>query len=580
MAMHIKSRVEETAILALLGAAVAVTVISLFAVGATGYLPSTALGLPSKLHAIALWGAVAIGLIVGGLYGLSQERDTHLRGARYYGDPREAQPVLQRMQRERMHSRQKCHHVRGVEIAGVELAMRTEVEHLYIEGLTGGGKTVLLESIIDQILARGDRLVLFDPKGDLASRYFEPDTCELLGPWDQRAAMWDARADLGETALVDEFAASVLGVHEAGGEAKEWRQAAAALLAGIIRSYMVGGQAWTWADIGDALTHGPVALIQRAAAGDPLIRHDFASVFPAPGDTDHKPHIDKRGGSVTGVMSTAIRWLATYARVDAKDEFRHRFSPKRWLLRQAHANTRIVFLNHSTLHAAAAEQLFGATLASMAAVVASPEMPEQSADAPHTWFILDEFPQAGTTAFKAIQKLGEMGRSRGCAVVLAIQHEKQIAEKLGEAGAAAVLEQQVTRIYMKTGPATAEAISHRIGQREIDRIETTAQNGAVLGKNKRTMTEQVILPGELMALTAKIKGAGRGAQLILHSGDVLGKLTQRFPDERPPQAKAFIPSETWAHGTLPDMPAADTAEHSEIGSDTDGADAGSNIDFD
>jgi hypothetical protein len=170
MAVHIKSRIEEAAILALLGAAVAVTVVSLFAVGATGYLPSTALGLESKLHAMVLWMAAAIGLVVGGLYGLSQERDTHLRGARYYADSHEASQVLQRMQHERVRGRRKRNHIRGVNIAGVELAMRTEVEHLYIEGLTGGGKTVLLESIIDQILARGDRLVLFDPKGELASR--------------------------------------------------------------------------------------------------------------------------------------------------------------------------------------------------------------------------------------------------------------------------------------------------------------------------------------------------------------------------------------------------------------------------
>jgi hypothetical protein len=575
MSKHIKSRVEETVILALLGAAVSVTVVSILAVGATGYLPSTAVGLASKLHAAILWLALACGPVIGGSYGLIQERDTHLRGARYYADPREAAPVLQSLQREQMSTDQTRHAVRGIVVAGIELAMRTELAHLYIEGLTNGGKTVLIESIVDQLLARGDRIVLFDPKGDLVARYFTPATGVMLGAWDARATIWDARADLGQTAMVDEFAASVLGVHEATGDAKEWRQAAAALLAGVIRSYMVSGKQWTWADIGEALTQGPVALIQRAAQGDPLIRHDFASVFPDATDDDHKPYIDKHGASVMGVMSVAIRWLATYARVDAVDTDRERFSPKRWLLRQAHPEKQIVFLNYSANNAAAAEQLFGALLASMAAIVASPDMPEQPADTPHTWFILDEFPQAGTTAFKAVQKLSEMGRSRGCAVVLAIQHEKQIAEKLGEAGAAAVLEQQVTRIYMKTGPTTAEAISHRIGQREIDRIETTAQNGAVLGKNKRTMTEPVILPGELTELTAKVKGRGRGARLILHSSAVLGKLTQAFPDERPPQAEAVVPSDTWARGTLPDAPATPAANDDAGGADTD-----SNIDFD
>jgi len=559
MAIHIKSRIEETIILALLGAAVAVTVVSVLAAGASGYLPTTAVGMASEARAALLWVALVTGLIVGGSYGLVQDRDTHLRGARYYAGAHEATPVLQAMQREQMSNSQLHQRVRGIDIAGIELATRTELAHLYIAGLTGGGKTVLLAWIIHQLLARGDRIVLFDPKGELAAMYYDPDTCVMLGPWDRRAAVWDAHADFGEVTLVDEFAASVMGVHEATGEAKEWRQAAATLLGGIIRSYMVGGRSWTWSDIGEALNCDPIGLIRRAALGDRMIRHDFASVFPPAEDPDQKPYIDKHGASVVGVMTPVIRWLATYANVDAKDTERARFSPKRWLLRQAHPDTQIVFLNYSSTHATAAEQLFGAILSSMAAVVASPEMPEQPADAPHTWFILDEFPQAGTIAFKAIQKLSEMGRSRGCAVVLAIQHEKQIAEKLGEVGAAAVLEQQVTRIYMKTAPATAEAISHRVGQREIDRIETTAQNGAVMGKNKRTLTEQAILPGELTALTAKIRGTHRGAQLILHSGDILGRLTQRFPDERSPRAEAFEPSETWAHGTLPDAPDADAA---------------------
>lgn len=580
MAVHIKSRVEETAILAVLGAAVAVTLVSVLATGATGYLPSTAVGWGSKVQAILLWFAIGTGLVVGGWRGLVQERDTHLRGARYYPDSPEAEPVLQRMQRDLMSADQVHRRIHGIYIAGVELARRTEVAHVYIEGLTGGGKTILIECFIDQLLARGDRVVIFDPKGDLAARYFNPRTGVMLGVWDQRAAVWDARADLSEVALVDQFARAVLGVDTATGESKEWREAAAVLLAGIIRSYMANGKAWTWADLGEALRADPVALIQRAAQGDPLIRHDFSSVFPAAGDTDHAPHIGKHEGSVIWVLSTSIRWLAAYAQVDANDVTRERFSLKRWLLRQAHQDKQIVFLNYSSIYSTAAEQLFGAILSSMAAVVASPEMPEQSSDAPHTWFVLDEFPQAGTTAFRAVQRLSEMGRSRGCAVVLAIQHEKAIAEKLGEAGAAAVLEQQVTRIYMKTGPQTAEAISRRIGEREVDRIETTAQNGAIWGKNKRTLKEQVILPGELMGLTAKIKGGNRGAQLILHSGDVLGKLTQPFPDECPTQAQPFVPSETWARGTLPDPAANDAEAGAGDDSQSGTGDDASDIDFD
>lgn len=39
-----------------------------------------------------------------------------------------------------------------------------EVGHFYAAGLPTAGKTVLLATVIDQALARGDRLVVRDPK--------------------------------------------------------------------------------------------------------------------------------------------------------------------------------------------------------------------------------------------------------------------------------------------------------------------------------------------------------------------------------------------------------------------------------
>ncbi|MBN8726423.1 MAG: type IV secretion system DNA-binding domain-containing protein [Xanthomonadales bacterium] len=91
----------------------------------------------------------------------------------------------------------------GIKIGGVELARTQETRHIVVVGTTGSGKTALLTGLIDQALARGDRLVLHDPKGDYSAKYYTPESVVLLGPWDERSAMWDAASDIATPALAD-----------------------------------------------------------------------------------------------------------------------------------------------------------------------------------------------------------------------------------------------------------------------------------------------------------------------------------------------------------------------------------------
>lgn len=54
----------------------------------------------------------------------------------------------------------------GVEIAGTWIPDQARLRHTHIIGATGSGKTVLLEQLIYQDLARGQGALIIDPKGD------------------------------------------------------------------------------------------------------------------------------------------------------------------------------------------------------------------------------------------------------------------------------------------------------------------------------------------------------------------------------------------------------------------------------
>lgn len=551
MKIKVKPRAEEILILAAIGAGVGLAVTSPITAGASTYLPTHAATWLDSFRGLLAWASVLGGAAASGWLATRQDRDTHLRGAQYIDDPVEARLMLQGRERKQFSERQKKGEVHGIDIAGIELARSRETSHLYAVGLTGGGKTVLLQSIIDQTLARGDRLIVHDIKGDLAARYFDPATCVMMGPWDERAAIWDAAADIDSPAQADEFAAGATGAHEVKGKDAFWYESAAKVLSGLIRSYMRDGRVWTWADIRNALAGDPIALIQQANRGEPLVRSQFATVFPKP-DSKIPPYINDTGASILSTLVSRAGWILSYAAVDAKDPDRVRFSLTRWIKGTAHGNVRVVFLNYNKVYRVAAERIFGALIASLSATVAS-GLPEVGADgSAATWCIFDEFPQMGAGVVAESQAIAELGRSRGVRLVMALQDEAQLAALLGAEKAAPILAQQVTRIYMRTSPQTVEKVCRRIGQRQMDRIESTAQNGAIAGKTKKPVIEQVLMPDALLGLQVRTTEPPLGVEMVVHIDDLLGKVIQPFPERREAIASDFVESQTWKLGSLPD----------------------------
>lgn len=550
--IHVTPRVEEVVIAAVVGAALGFALVAPFVTGLPGYLPGRVHGVIDIARALLAWVVPLAGAITGGAHAACQPRDTHRQGVRYYPDPGEACRALTRQERAHYSPAQRAGRVTGIVMGGVPFARRSETGHLYLVGLTGGGKTATLEGLIDQLLARGDRAIVHDLKGDLVARYFQPATGVLLGPWDARAALWDAAADIDSPARADEFAAAVCGVRVAAGADAHWVRSAANVLRGLIKSYMRDGRPWTWADLCDVLTGDPVRLVQRAATGEPLVRTQFASAFVGtrggPPSGHDGPGLSREGSSILSTLAAKVGWLLAYAAVDAADRDRERFSLQQWLTGQAHREKRLVFLNHNALYAGVCEPLFGALVATVRATVTSPLMPEVAADAPAaTWCIFDEFPQLGAAASAATEALAALGRSRGIRVVLALQDETQLAAKLGTQQAASLLAQQVSRIYLRCSPQTADAVCRRTGNHQVDRIETNASNGAVQGKTKRAVEVPVMRPDALTGLQVR----PAGVEMIVHIGATLGRLWQPYPERRAALAEPYVESATWRRGTLP-----------------------------
>jgi hypothetical protein len=553
----IKPHALEIAIGAALGAgaglAVASTLLVLTHTPAATLWPPGILASPNswlRLQAGLLLGSTLVGGGWGGFIAARQKSEQHVRGTLYLPHAGEALDALQDQERGRMSKAQRSGKIHGLTIGGLELARQSEVGHGLIVAQPNSGKTTVLADALDHTLARGDKALLHDPKSEfIVTHYRDGGEVVILGPWDARASIWSP-SDIDTPALADEFASSVCGAAEAKGPNAYFHVSAAAILAGLIKSYMLeDGAQWSWSDLTRWIEAEPIAMIRRAATGDGRVRQVIPGAFP-PARKDGTPAAPRLSGGENSVISTlasSATLLQQIAAVDRERPDALRFSFRRWLLDQDHQQVRLVILNSSAEYATASAALWGAMLSTISATI-SARMPNLDPDSPGAlWLLLDEFPQLGASGIGKMLTIAEVGRSRGCRVWAALQNESQLAARMGIEAAAPVLSMAGTRIYLKCSDDDASTVSRRYGDREIQRIETTASQGAVQGKRSTHEKLPAILPAELTALIPD----ATGVWLILGRGALLGKLHHAFGARRPKIAEAYLEAQDWRTGTLP-----------------------------
>jgi len=503
-------------------------------------------------HAV-LWAAGLIGAGFGGCLASRQDAEQHVSGIRYIAKHEAAARALMAIERPRMSKAQRAGQRHGLTIAGVELSRSRETEHMLVLGLPGAGKTAaVMLPVIDQVLGRlGSRLLAHDSKGDFTTIYFDPRSAVLLGPWDARSAIWDAAADIDSPALSDEFAASICGVADAGQNA-HFHRGAATLLGGLIRARIASGSGWTWSEIAADLASDPIAMIEKAAAGDPLVQSAFPSAFaPARGG---QIELTKAERDVISTLANASRLIMQLAAVDSGRPDAMRFSLRHWIARTAHTEIRLAILNNSALYANAAREIFGAMLAVVTASVSTALPPEKSSDDDDAIFvIIDEAKQLGAGGMGAVTTLEEVGRSRGVRVIVALQDQSQLAALVGAEKAAPMLAMQAVRVYLRSSPESSTQIIESLGRREIRRLTSTPDGGALHGKSSSTDTGLAVMSASDIAglHVTKLRDNTADIEMLIGLQDVVGRVVANSGPRRREIAAHASPCPAWSRGTLP-----------------------------
>lgn len=148
------------------------------------------------------------------------------------------------------------------------ISKKTEEGSIFFIGAPGSGKTQILGRLILQLLLRRRvKVLLYDVKGDFTAWLGWLSRVKLVAPWDARSVAWDVSADV--TTKVDAETLAKRLVPDREGEGSMWSAGAQQILTAIIVNLQnTKPRRWSFTDITDVVKSTYAQMRKFALAGD------------------------------------------------------------------------------------------------------------------------------------------------------------------------------------------------------------------------------------------------------------------------------------------------------------------------
>jgi len=395
-----------------------------------------------------------------------QAQPVHLRGAKLL-TPRELHAEMKRNKEET-----------DLKIGEVAFPRSAEVKHALILGRPGVGKTVLLSGILERLIERGEKGIIYDFKGDYVERFYRPERDLLFNPVDERCVGWNVFNEIKTYTDIDAVAHSLIPSSEHLAD-PFWNDGARDVFSGLLYSLYQRNQKSN-ADIWKAVS-APSKDIS-------------AWLKPAPGGERGYRYVEdptsKQAMSILAVMMQYVKCLEILSKIEGD------FRIGEWLEK----GKGWIFVSNDAQTAGTLRPMVSLFIDLLARKLLS--FPDD--DDRRLFFILDEF---GTLQLlPAIKQLLTLSRSKGGSIWIGIQDVGQIDNLYGESLRQAIVNAcETAAIFSVSDPKTAKFLSAKIGETEFLETEETYSMGVADNRDgvslmRRRKLESLILPSEIMLL--------------------------------------------------------------------------------
>ena len=328
----------------------------------------------------------------------------------------------------------------------IPISIDRETRHVLVMGATGSGKTLVMWHLINQVTDRGDRAIIYDNKGEFTTSIKK---CTLFAPWDERSFAWDVGRDCINKQDAREFAARLIPSND---KDPMWSNASRAILTGLIVSLQSRhGTEWGFKELANLI---PLSV---DAIRDIIEQHNPEALRSVEEES-------KTTQSILINLSAFVAIISDLANAWGDKPKEKRFSLRAWLADKT--NCKVLVLQGSGQNTLLTKAYVNAMISTITAQVTSPSYNDSKTR--KIWVFLDELPQLGK--IEDLSPLMAVGRSKGIRVVIGTQDISQLKAIYGQDGTNAWASMIGTSIYGRVaGGDTAEWISKRIGEREVER---------------------------------------------------------------------------------------------------------------
>lgn len=378
-------------------------------------------------------------------------------------------------------------------------------------GATGSGKSTLLRLFLQSAffsigVVADHRALVYDAKQDALPMLaaIAPQAKILTShPFDARGARWDMAADIQEATVAIEFAFTLIPTE---GDAQPFFvNAARHLMYGVIVSFILTGEPWTFGTLVRALKHPK--RIRSILRRHPQTREIISQYF-----------YDER--LLMNIMSTLATKMLPFEPIAAAwDAATESFSLREWVT----GNWILVLGNYETGRTA-----IDAINRCIFKRACDLTLNLPNSNDRRSWFIVDELSEASGSGgqgggLPGIVSLAKKGRSRGAVLAIAFQSISGLRDPkvYGQYFTDEILGQIANRFFGRIEcVATAEWASSLFGDEESER-ETVTQShgpgGASQSVSRQATARRLVMPSELMSIEACTRENGLSGYYIVRS---------------------------------------------------------------
>ena len=391
----------------------------------------------------------------------------------------------------------------------VRVPRAIESSHFLIMGDTGTGKSALIRQMLQQIEARGETAIVYDPvrrrrdndDESYTAQFYRPERGDIiLNPLDARCPYWSPGEECQHEAETLTLATSLFPDTDRGNPF--FTEGARRVFAHLLTS-----------------RPSPQELVR-------WLRQDAEIDMRVKG-TEYATMIGRQGPSQRTAVLGTLKMAADALRLlPAERDAAGRWSAAAW----STARTGWLFL---TMTPETRARLLPLTSVWLDLLVLRLMNQGQASSGP-TWFVLDEV--------AALQRLPQLhtalteNRKSNNPIILGFQGRSQLETRYGH-DAEAMLSQPATRIFLRTGePHAAKWIADAIGDVEIERLRESRTSGSG-GAQSYGLERQVVplvMPSEIDGLAA-LRGFLKLGNLVVRMNVPFVRLPKRHPAfiERP-----------------------------------------------